>query len=139
MAGQGWMRLVDSHGPCRQARKETAARSMNRLNIDPIVTFSDGGQLLVSTTYCGEGSFACELYMAYRVGHEGKMDLRTVSNLSEAPTCRQAQEGAYAHARQLYPGTAEGMKKPPYLIWTGPSLPSVEPDARSRSAQRRHE
>lgn len=111
-------------------------RSMGKLNADPIVTFPDGGELLVSTTYCGEGNFVCELYMA-GAGHEGRMDLRAVSNLPEASTCLQAQASAYAYARQLYPGTADGMKKPPYLIWPGPSLPSVEPDARSRGFQRR--
>lgn len=113
--------------------------SMGKLNADPIVTFPDGGQLLVSTTYCGEGNFVCELYMYMMagVGYEGRMDLRAVSNLPSAPTCLQAQASAYAHARQLYPGTADGMKKPPYLIWPGPSLPAFEPDARSRGFQRR--
>ncbi len=111
---------------------------MGRLNADPIVTFSDGEKLLVSTTYFGEGHFVCELYMA-GVGQKDRMDLRVVSSLPEAPTCLQAQASAYAQARHLYPGMAEGMKEPPYLIWPGPSLPSFEPEARSRSGQRRHE
>jgi len=111
---------------------------MGRLNADPIVVFPDGGQLLVSTTYCGEGQFTCELYMA-DAGLKERMDLRVVSSLPEAPTCRQAQASAYTQARHLYPGMAEGMKEPPYLIWQGPSLPSFEPEARSRSGQRRRE
>lgn len=111
---------------------------MGRLNIDPLVIFSDGSQLLVSTIYCGEGSFVCGLYMAC-VGLEDRIDLQVVSNLPEASTCLLAQESAYVHATRLYPGTADGMKKPPYLIWQGPSLPVVEPDSRSRGVHRRQE
>ncbi len=111
---------------------------MGRLNADPIATFPDGGQLLVSTAYCGEGQFVCELYMA-GVEQMERRDLRVVSSLPEAPTCRQAQASAYTQARHLYPGMAEGMKQPPYLIWSGPALPSFEPKERSRSGQRRHE
>ena len=109
---------------------------MGKLNADPIITFPDGGKLLVSTTYCGEGHFVCELYMA-GVEQKYRMELRVVSSLPEAPTCLQAQASAYAQARHLYPGTAEGMKEPPYLIWPGPSLPSFEPETRSQSAHRR--
>ncbi len=109
---------------------------MGRLNADPIAVFPNGGHLLVSTTYCGEGQFVCELYMADR-GQRDRMDLRVVSSLPEAATCLQAQTSAYTQARHLYPGMAEGMKQPPYLIWSGPSLPSFEPEARSRSSQRR--
>lgn len=109
---------------------------MGRLNADPIATFPDGWQLLVSTSYCGEGQFVCELYMA-GVEQKERRDLRVVSSLPEAPTCLQAQTSAYAQARHLYPGMAEGMKQPPYLIWSGPSLPSFEPDERSRNGHRR--
>lgn len=109
---------------------------MGRLNADPIVTFLDGEKLLVSTTYFGEGHFVCELYVA-GVGQKERMDLRVVSSLPEAPTCLQAQASAYAQARHLYPGMAEGMKEPPYLIWPGPSLPSVEPATRAQSTHRR--
>lgn len=112
---------------------------MGRLNADPIVVFPDGGQLLVSTTYCGEGQFTCELYMMANVGQMDRMDLRVVSSLPDAATCRQAQASAYTQARHLYPGMANGMKEPPYLIWPGPSLPSFEPEARSRNGQRRRE
>lgn len=112
---------------------------MGRLNADPIVVFPDGGQLLVSTTYSGQGQFTCELYMMANVGQMDRMDLRVVSSLPEAPTCRLAQASAYTQARHLYPGMANGMKEPPYLIWPGPSLPSFEPEARSRNGQRRRE
>ena len=109
---------------------------MGRLNADPIAIFPDGEQLLVSTTYCGEGQFVCELYMA-GAGKQDRMDLRVVSSLPEASTCLKAQASAYAQARHLYPGTAAGMKEPPYLIWPGPSLPSFEPETRLQSAHRR--
>jgi hypothetical protein len=111
---------------------------MGRLNADPIVTFPDGARLLVSTNYCGEGQFTCELFLA-DADHADRMDLRAVSSLPEAATCRQAQASAYTQARHLYPGMADSMKEPPYLIWSGPSLPSCEPEARSRSGQRRRE
>lgn len=108
---------------------------MGKLNADPIVTFPDGGQLLVSTTHCGKGRFTCELYMA-GVEQMERRDLRVVSSLPEAATCLQAQASAYSQARHLYPGMAEGIKEPPYLIWSGPSLPAFEPEARSRGGQR---
>lgn len=111
---------------------------MGKLNADPIVTFPDGGQLLVSTTYCRDGGFACELFMA-GLEQMGRRDLRVVSSLPESPTCRQAQASAYTQARYLYPGVAESMKEPPYLIWSGPALPAFEPKARSRGGQRHQE
>ena len=78
---------------------------MGRLNVDPIATFSDGSQLLVSTHY----------------SREGQWDLRAISDQHEAATCLGAQEIAYSYAQRLYPGTAVGMKKPPYLVWQGPA------------------
>ncbi len=93
---------------------------MGTLNVDPIATFPDGSRLLVSTQYSKERSFTCELYVA-SPGCEGRSDLRVVSDHLEASTCLQAQEIAYGYAQRLYPGTADGIKKPPYLIWHGPA------------------
>lgn len=93
---------------------------MGRLNADPLTTFPDGSLLLVSTRYSREASFFCELYVA-GPGDEDRLTLRLVSAHLEAPTCLRAQEIAYGYARRLYPGTADGMKKPPYLIWQGPA------------------
>lgn len=93
---------------------------MGKLNVDPITTFPDGSRLLVSTQYSREGNFSCELYLASQ-GNEGRLDLRVVSHHLQATTCLQAQEIAYGYAQRLYPGTANGMKKPPYLIWQGPA------------------
>jgi len=96
---------------------------MGKMNADPLATFSDGSQLLVSTQYSRQGHFTCELYVS-SPGVEGNVDLRVISNHCDASTCLQAQEIAYSYAQRLYPGTADGMKKPPYLIWQGP-MPSM--------------
>ncbi|MGQ0811234.1 MAG: hypothetical protein ACT4OO_08415 [Nitrospiraceae bacterium] len=96
---------------------------MGRLNTDPLITLSDGSQLLISTQYSQEGSFACLLYVA-NLGAEDRLDLRLISNPPGASTCLEAQEIAYSYARRLYPGVAGGMKKPPYLIWRGPTPPT---------------
>jgi hypothetical protein len=92
---------------------------MTKLNVDPIATFPDGSHLLVSTQHSREGIFICELYVA-NGGIEERLDLRAVSNRLDAPTCLEAQEIAYNHAMRLYPGNADEMKKPPYLVWRGP-------------------
>jgi len=108
---------------------------MSKMNVEPLATFPDGSQLLVSTHYSGEGSFTCELYVS-RAGEKGKLDLRVVSDHLEAQTCRQAQDMAYTCARRLYPNTTSDLKAPPYLIWSGPNLP-VAPDNRGRRLERR--
>ena len=109
---------------------------MNRMNVDPIVTFGDGSQLLVSTQHVGEGRFTCELYLSTsgQSGSDGGKDgggLQSVTGGLEAPTCRQAQEIACSQARSLYPSDAPTIKEPPYLIWPGPHLP-MPPDSRWR-------
>lgn len=109
---------------------------MSRMNVEPMTTFLDGSQLLVSTQYTGEGGFTCELYVSASAPSDKKLDLRVVSDHLEAPTCREAQEIAYSHAMRLYPDTASGMKKPPYLIWPGPNIP-LAPDNRGRRVDRR--
>ncbi len=85
---------------------------MSKMNVEPLTTFPDGSQLLVSTQYAGEGSFTCELYVSIPCGKD-KLDLRVVSNHLGASTCCQAQEIAYSYARRLYPDTAREMKDPP--------------------------
>ena len=96
---------------------------MGKMNADPLATLPDGSQLLVSTQYSREVGFTCELYVS-SPGEEGSVDLRVISNHCEASTCLEAQGIAYGYAQRLYPGTADGMKKPPYLIWQGP-VPSM--------------
>jgi hypothetical protein len=111
---------VGGHTPKCPVEKEKEGQPMARINVEPLATFADGSQLLVSTRNAGAGRFTCELYMAKPDIYE-KLDVRAVSNPFEGPTCLQAQESAYAYAKRLYPSTADGMKKPPYLVWSGPS------------------
>jgi len=92
---------------------------MSRTNLDPIMTFPNGSQLLISTACSKEGSFSCALYMA-TIAADDRGDFHVISNHLAAATCLIAQEDAYSYAQRLYPQSAEGMKKPPYLIWAGP-------------------
>ncbi|MBM4124851.1 MAG: hypothetical protein FJ246_07870 [Nitrospira sp.] len=108
---------------------------MGKMNVEPMVTFTDGSQLLVSTQYSGTGSFTCELYLSVPCKKE-KLDLRVVSDHLEAPTCREAQDIAFRYAERQYPENASGIKAPPYLIWTGPNMP-VEPENRGGRPERR--
>ncbi|MBM4132287.1 MAG: hypothetical protein FJ245_00835 [Nitrospira sp.] len=101
---------------------------MGKMNVEPIITFADGSQLLVSSQYSGAGSFTCELYLSVPCKME-KLDLRALSDHLEAPTCREAQDIAFQYARRQFPDSANAMKEPPYLVWSGPSLP-VAPDNR---------
>jgi hypothetical protein len=106
---------------------------MSKLNAEAMKTFPDGSELLISTHRSGDGTFACELFLS-RPCAEDIADLRTVSNVFEASTCRQAQDSAYHHACQLY--STGGIKTPPYLIWTGPHI-GVEPHSWGRGSRRR--
>ena len=91
---------------------------MGRLNLDPLFTFPDGSHLVISTQCSKVGSFSCALYTVLISSDEHAY--RIVSSHLEAETCLGAQGYAYEHAIQLYPRTADKMKKPPYLIWHGP-------------------
>lgn len=105
---------------------------MGRINVDPIITFSDGSQLLVSTQHTGEGRFSCELYLLNPSPNSNAGNgLRPVSDRLEAANCRQAQDIACTQARRLFPDNATTIKDPPYLIWPGPHLP-MAPDTRWR-------
>jgi hypothetical protein len=93
---------------------------MGRLNVDPLFTFPDGSHLVISTQYSKEGNFSCALYNLL-ISADDRAAYRIVSTHLEADTCLRAQGYAYEHAVQLYPRTADKMKKPPYLIWHGPN------------------
>ncbi len=92
---------------------------MSRINLDPLMTFPDGSHLVISTQCSKAGDFSCTLYAA-TVAVDDAADFRMISNHLEAPTCLAAQEHAYSHAVQLFPRSADSLKKPPYLIWRGP-------------------
>jgi hypothetical protein len=93
---------------------------MGRLNVDPLFTFADGSQLVISTQCSNEGSFSCTLYTVLISPHDRTV-YQIVSSHVQAETCLSAQGYAYEHAVHLYPRTADKMKKPPYLIWHGPT------------------
>ena len=99
---------------------------MARLNLEPLITFTDGSHLVISTECSKEGEFSCALYRAV-VDLDDRAAFQVVSNyLLSASTCLSAQEQAYSCARRLYPGAAEIMKKPPYLIWRGPQSAGIQ-------------
>ncbi|HJU05857.1 MAG TPA: hypothetical protein VJ692_11970 [Nitrospiraceae bacterium] len=109
---------------------------MAKMNVDPMTTFQDGSRLLLSTQYVGEANFKCELYVSAGLGRE-EADLRLVSGYAfEAATCREAQEQAYVYAMRLYPNLATHIRKPPYLIWSGPT-PQMETGRRRQHYSRR--
>ncbi|HJT19160.1 MAG TPA: hypothetical protein VJ746_01740 [Nitrospira sp.] len=92
---------------------------MSRLNLDPLITFPDGSQLVISTQCSKDGDFSCALYTAV-LGADDSAAFRIISSHLQASTCLGAQQYAYGHAVHLYPRAVNGMKKPPYLIWPGP-------------------
>ena len=92
---------------------------MARLNLDPLIKFSDGSQLVVSTLPSGEGFFTCELFIA-RLTYDGRSEFDSVSGHMQRTSSMEAQDLAYCSAQRLYPHITDGIKKPPYLIWSGP-------------------
>lgn len=93
---------------------------MARLNLDLLMTFADGSHLVISTQCSGEGEFSCALYNA-TITEDDEAAFQMISNHQEAATCLGAQEHAYNYAIRHYPSAAAQIKKPPYLIWHGPS------------------
>jgi hypothetical protein len=91
------------------------------MNREPLTTFSDGSQLVLSTHYIGEETFRCELYLLVQCMVDVN-NLQPVPAYIEGTSCLQAQEKAYHHAMNMFPERASTMKKPPYLIWQGPVL-----------------
>ena len=103
------------------------------LYLGRIAQLKDGSQLFISTIYRGERLFACQVYQC---SPTDGTEPRTISDPFEASTCREAQETAYQYAMRFDAGPGIEFKKPPYLIWGGPSMP-VEPDSRWRSSRYR--
>lgn len=96
---------------------------MARLNLDPLIKFSDGSQLVVSTQASGEGYFCCELFIL-RSRYDGQLEFDSVSGQMQRPSSMDAQDFAFGSAQRLYPNMKDGIKKPPYLIWRGPQRQS---------------
>lgn len=98
---------------------------MGRLNLERLMTFSDGSYLTISTECSKHGEFSCTMYNA--VETDDHTAFRIISNhLLSADTCMSAQGQAYSWALSFYPRAAELMKKPPYLIWHGPQTAAVQ-------------
>jgi hypothetical protein len=92
---------------------------MSRINLEPVMTFSDGSYLAISTKCSRDGEFSCSVYSVVETADH--MAFRNIaSHALFASTCLTAQEQAYSYTVRLYPAAAETMKKPPYLIWHGP-------------------
>lgn len=98
---------------------------MSRSNLDPLMTFPDGSHLIVSTQCSREGDFSCSLYRVL-LGADDGAAFQILSNHLNAETCLNAQEHAYKYALTLYPGVSAALKKPPYLIWSGPRSGSLQ-------------
>ena len=96
------------------------------MNHDLIATLPDGSRLVLSTRYIGDTNFRCELYRT--VDSEQLMfNIGDSVYRVEAPTCREAQSLACAHATRIYGGSV--VKKPPYLIWSS-AITRFEPQRR---------
>ena len=108
--------------PCLIPRRTYAALkglAMSRLNLEPVMTFSDGSYLAISTECSREGEFTCSVYSVAET--DDHLAFRSISRHALfSSSCFTAQEQAYHYAVRLYPDAAQSMKKPPYLIWHGP-------------------
>lgn len=92
---------------------------MSRLNLEPVMTFSDGSYLAISTECSREGEFTCSVYSVTET--DDHLAFRNISRHALfSSSCFTAQEQAYHYASRLYPDAVRTMKKPPYLIWHGP-------------------
>lgn len=91
------------------------------MNMDTVVVLTHGARLMVSTQHESDHAFRCEIFES-NANEKDPLTCRIISPGFEAATCLEAQTAAYHYARRLYPTFADQMKKPPYLIWKGPSL-----------------
>lgn len=98
---------------------------MSRLNLEPLMTFPDGSCLVISTQCSRGGDFSCALYSAI-VEADNRVSFQVISNHLSAATCLSAQEHAYSYAVRLYPRAVDSIKKPPYLIWSGPRSAAIQ-------------
>ena len=89
------------------------------LNLDPLLTFPDGSQLVVRTQKSDDGSFTCELFLA-RFKWDDQLDLASISGEFKGTSSWMAQGCAYRTAQRIYPQMTDQIKKPPYLIWYKP-------------------
>lgn len=98
---------------------------MSRTNLDLLMTFPDGSHLVISTQCSKDGEFSCALYTA-TLGEDDRAAFQVVSNHLSASTCLSAQEHAYDYAVRHFPLADGLLKKPPYLIWSGPRSAALQ-------------
>ncbi len=92
---------------------------MSRTNLDLLMTFPDGSHLVISTQCSKDKEFSCVLYTA-TLGKDDHASFQVISNHLSASTSLSAQAHAYDYALRHFPHTESLLKKPPYLIWSGP-------------------
>jgi len=92
---------------------------MSRTNLDLLMTFPDGSHLVISTQCSKEREFSCVLYTA-TLGEDDQASFQVVSNHLSASTSISAQAHAYDYTLRHFPHADSLLKKPPYLIWSGP-------------------
>ena len=93
------------------------------MNRDTVVVLTPVSGLFVSTQRDGNHAFRCAIIEG--TFPEGDyLNCRIVSEGFEGETCLAAQTDAYDYAKRVYPTFADQMKRPPYLIWSGPSVAS---------------
>jgi len=90
------------------------------MNLETVVLLADGLRLVVSTQREGDSAFRCSVFEVNALEDE-PLAYRDISDRFEALTCLEAQTDAYNYVKRVYPAFADQMKKPPYLIWSGPS------------------
>lgn len=91
------------------------------MNLETVVLLTHGGRLVVTTRREGDHAFRCSVFEVNGQEDEAR-SYRMISEGFEAVTCLEAQTDAYNYARRVYPALSDQMKKPPYLIWGGPTL-----------------
>lgn len=98
---------------------------MSRTNLDLLMTFPDGSHLVISTQCSRDGEFSCVLYTA-TLGQDDQASFEVISNHLSAATSLSAQAHAYDYALRHFPLADRLLKKPPYLIWSGPRSTLVQ-------------
>jgi hypothetical protein len=100
--------------------KGSERKDKKAMNPESVVLLAHGLRLVVSTLQEEDQAFRCRVFEV-NVREEVPLAYRVISDGFEAVTCLEAQTGAYNYAKRVYPAFADRMKKPPYLIWPGPS------------------
>ncbi len=91
------------------------------MDVDTLLCVASELGLVITTQRQGDHAFRCHI-LEIDLGQKEQDSFRLIADGFEAGTCLEAQTHAYHYAQRLYPARADQMKKPPYLIWGGPSI-----------------